>query len=289
MKRWGIYLLLFFIGIFSPGFVEAAIQFTVDNALVSGSELSVNASISGLITSSCSSEGKCYLQGTLRQPAKNYFGQTQNNVGTWVDYVSSPELEYIQSTFFSFQPISGSWSGQVKMRFSTEDAEYKGPGDYELKLRRFSGNSKNFSGESNTLMVALTAALPTLTPTPTTNPTSTSTPNPTATPMPPTATATPTKVPTPTMIKTPTPTLTPTEQSITTPTATKDETPETTPMVLGETIESEPSSPSSFTQNNSWKPLVISLLLVATGLAILAVFYTWKIARKKFLFEKEKE
>lgn len=198
--KWWLPALLF---LFSTTPIFAAIQFNIDNAVLStNTEISLTASISGLITSSCSTEGKCYLQGTLREPTKNYFGQTLNKVDTWVDYVFQPELEYIQSTFYSFQPDSGSWSGQLKMRFSTQDSEYKGPGNYELKLRRFSGNSKSSSGDSNTLTVVLTATLPTPTPTPTPIPTPTPTPTPTPNPTP---RPTPTPAPTPKPSPSPTP------------------------------------------------------------------------------------
>jgi hypothetical protein len=191
---------LFFLHFANP--VSAAIQFNIGDAILSDTEINLTASISGLNTSSCSSEGKCYFQGVLRRAGSSYyFGQTQNNTGSWIDYISSPELEYIQSAFYSFQPNSGSWSGQLKMRFFTEDTEYKGPGDYELKFRRFSGNSKNPSGESNSCPLILTALLPT--------PTFTPTPSPTAAP---------TSAPTPTPTKTPTPTPTPTLKPSTSPT-----------------------------------------------------------------------
>lgn len=165
MKWWGVGLLLL---IAIPISVKAAIQFNISNAEIADTEINLMASVSGLTSSSCP-DGKCYLQGTLRLPQKNYFGQTQNNVGSWIDYLSAPEPDYIQSTFYSFQPESGSWSGQLKMHFSAEDTNYIGPGNYELKLRRFSGQSKSAAGESNTIVLSLNEALPspTLTPTPT--------------------------------------------------------------------------------------------------------------------------
>src|SRR3989344_1796394 len=113
---------------------------------------------------------------------------------------------------------------------------------------------------------------PTLTPTP--KPQNTTTP---------TSTSIPTKTPPPTASKIPTPMLTLTKQPTRNPIDTPDETPEATPVVLGESVGSDSSSLSAITPNNSWKPLVISILLLATGLAILAGFYAWKIAREKNL------
>src|SRR3989344_2319879 len=206
MRIFAIFTGWLFLLIFSTRPANAAIQFLLFDPIISGLELSLTASISGLTSTSCSTENKCFLQGTLRSVgAAKYFGQTQNNINSWIDYIGSPELEYIQSTFFQFQPEVGSWSGQLKMRYSPSDDEYKGPGDYEIKFKRFSGKSVSSSGESNTLVMSLTTAIPT--PTPTAIPTSTSTPIPTPTPTAiPTSTSTPIPTPPPTATETPSPT-----------------------------------------------------------------------------------
>ncbi|MEK7064338.1 MAG: hypothetical protein AAB973_01890 [Patescibacteria group bacterium] len=223
-------MLLSFLLSTSVSSARAAIQFFLLDPILSGLELTLTASISGLTSTSCNSEGKCFFQGTLRQVnAAKYFGQTQNNIGSWIDYISSPELEYIQSTFFQFQPEAGSWSGQLKMRYSPSDDEYKGPGDYEVKFKRFSGKSTSSSGESNTLVLALTAAIPTPTPTPT--------PVPTATP-----TSVPTPTPTPTSTPTPSPTTTPTSTRASTPTPTeKKSVASVASEILGASISATPS------------------------------------------------
>ena len=251
----------------------SAVEFTVSNPQVNGQEITVDVSLSNVTSSNCPS-AKCYLQGILRATDSTYyFGETLNNKGAWIDYVSSPEKEFITENFFAIDIASASWSGQLKLRYKPDDSKYKGPGTYDLKIRRFTGGSSSYSGEVGTT-VNLTAALPTSSPTPT------STITPTSTPMP-TFTSTPTKTPTPTLTSTKPMSFTPT------PTDEPEETPEVTPMVLGETADDE-SSPSTYTQNNSWKPIVISFLLVATGCAILAGFYTWKIAREKY-FEKQSD
>lgn len=163
---------------------------------------------------------------------------------------------------------------------TTEDVSYG---------RTVDGGGTWVTCQSLTKGSANACSVPTSTPTPTSTstPTPTITPTPTKTPTPtqtttPTATVTPTKTPTPTQTKTPTPTPTPVpiKQITPTPTDISEDTPEVTPEVLGDSMKSV-SSASSTTQNNSWKPIVISMLLVATGLAILAGLYTWKIAREK--------
>lgn len=252
-------LLPFFFALLFTTSVDA-IEFTVSNPQISGQEIAIDVSLSGVTSSNCPS-AKCYLQGILRAADSTYyFGETLNNKGVWIDYISSPEKEYITENFFAVEIVGSSWSGQLKVRYKSDDSRYKGPGTYDLKVRRYTGGSSSSAGEAATT-VSLTAAIP-QSPTATPTPQSTSSPTPTSTPKP-TATSTPT--PTPTKQATPTP----------------SKIPEETPMVLGETIEDE-ASPSSFTQNDSWKPIVISMLLVATGLAILAGLYTWKIAREKY-------
>lgn len=220
----------------------AAISFLIDSPIITGTEITLSASVSGLIASSCNTDGRCFLAGTLRQVgASKYFGLTQNNMGSWIDYQSTPETEYIQNNFFDFTPNSGSWSGQLKLKFSVLDSEYKGPGDYEIKVRRFSGKSQNPSGDSNILIQRLDQVIPTPTPTltptatqaPTSTPTSTPSPTPTSTPTP-TITLTPTLKPT--LSKTPTPTLTPLITPLITPTI------EITQEVLGASTSAQTTS-----------------------------------------------
>ncbi|MBI3956314.1 hypothetical protein HY339_03590 [Candidatus Gottesmanbacteria bacterium] len=264
MRRFLVFLLPSIFA-FSLPFSVYAIEFTVGNPQISGQQITVDVSLSGVSSSNCPS-AKCYLQGVLRSVESSYyFGETQNNKGVWIEYVSKPEKEFITENFPAIDIVDASWSGQLKIQYKADDPNYKGPGTHDLKVRRFTGGSSSYAGEA-AATVNLITALP-QTPTPTPQPTAAPTPTPA-----------PTKSPTPTPTKTPTLTSTPTPTSQPTPT----ETPEATPMVLGESVETKTSSPSSFTQNNSWRPMVISFLLVATGCAILAGFYTWKIAREKY-------
>ena len=242
MKWWWTALLF----LVSTTPVFAAPQLNISDQVILNTEVSFSASVSGLTSSSCASDGRCFFQGTLRQVgASYYFGQTQNNNSSWTDYVSSPDLEYIQSTFYSFLPQSGSWSGQLKMRYSAADPKYEGPGNYELKLQRFSGKSiSGSSGDSNTLTISLAATLPTPTPTPT--PTSTPIPTPTPTPIP-----TPTPTPKPSPTPTPLPALaTPKALQAGTPkpsvTPSPSYEPSPSPQVLSAQTENPSQSPFNF-------------------------------------------
>lgn len=149
-----------------------AIDLSIKDPVVNNLEISLNASLSAT--------SNYYLQGTIRsQSSSKYFGETQNSKGDWIDYVSSPEKEYIASNFFVSDVQNASWSGQVKIRFKIDDPNYLGPGPYDLKLRRFTGGSSSSAGESNTLNINLTGVIPTPTPSP--SPTSMPTPTPSAT------------------------------------------------------------------------------------------------------------
>jgi hypothetical protein len=161
--------------------VWATIAFTISNP--SGNEeIIADIQVSGLTGTSCS-ESRCYLQGMLTAPdTTRYFGFTADNSGGWYEYIGSPEVEYIKSNFFYFEPIEGSWSGKLKIKNNPTDLDYSGPGQYWLKVRRYSGKSTSYAGESNTLTVDLVSTAPTSTPTPTASPTPTPTANPTVKP-----------------------------------------------------------------------------------------------------------
>lgn len=152
-----------------------AVELTIFDPIILDTNISVTASLSAT--------SNYYLQGVIRSTSSSkYFGETQNNSNNWIDYISSPEKEYITSNFFVTTVENASWSGNLNMRFKLDDPYYLGPGSYEIKLRRFTGNSTSPAGESNTLLVNLTTATPTPTPsptpTPTPSPSSTSTPSP---------------------------------------------------------------------------------------------------------------
>ncbi|MFH1244609.1 MAG: hypothetical protein V1487_03535 [bacterium] len=172
-----------------------AIDFSLTNPTVSDTLITVEASISGTTSN-------YYLQGVLRSVGSSkYFGATANLSNNWIDYISSPEKEYITSNFYSAIIKDASWSAQLKMRYFVDDDNYLGPGNYELKFRRFTGNSTSPAGESNTLLVNLSASLPSPSPSPTPSLTPTPTPTPSPSPSP-----SPTPTPQPSLKPSPSPT-----------------------------------------------------------------------------------
>lgn len=153
---------------------HAVISFSISNPQSDNDETTFDVSLSGLASSSCS-DGFCYLQAAFTgQSQPRYFGFTKNNTGEWYKYSSSLDKNYIKSTFFSFQPQEGNWSGKLTIKVDSEDPDYKGPGSYNIKAWRYSGNSNGASGASdNTLTIELTtSASPTPTPSPSPTPAS---------------------------------------------------------------------------------------------------------------------
>ncbi len=160
---------------------EAAIVFSISNPNINtDDEIEVAATISGLISSSCSISG-CYIQAEL-QSAGGYFGYTLNNSGEYVDYFKTPaSIDEIKTKLFNIIPSSGSWNGKLKAKNNPFSSNYYGKGDYLLTFRRFSGNSLSpTSGDSNSISVALNQSIQSVSTPTSSNPTDI----PTATPIP---------------------------------------------------------------------------------------------------------
>jgi hypothetical protein len=246
---------LIFIIIFLFTFVSkvSAINLTISNPIVSNDEVAIKVDISGLTSSSCPLT-KCYFQGMFTKTVSpaHYFGFTKNNYGDgdWYKYFWSPSKEEIQSTYFYFVPENGNWSGLLNVKNDPSDPDYVGPGDYLLRIRRYTGNSDNgpTSEESNDLPIQLTYVIPTSTPTdtPVSTPTSTPTPNPTTAP---------TKTPTPTPTKSPTPK----------PTSTSSPTPTSGELVLGIQNSSPTPVASSEEATTSKNFPIFPVILIVTG------------------------
>lgn len=107
----------------------------------------ITASASGL------SDKSQYLQAvfTKEGQAANYLGFTKNLNGDWYKYKSSPSDSDLTS-FFSFKPDSGSWSGRLEAKIDVSDTGFSGPGNYLLKLAKYISSSAVYS-EARTIAV----------------------------------------------------------------------------------------------------------------------------------------
>lgn len=267
----------------------AAIVFSISNPIVGADdEIEVDATISGLISSSCSTGG-CFLQAEL-QSAGGYFGYTFNNSGEYVDFFKSPaSTDEIKSKLFNFVPVSGAWTGKLKAKNNPASLFYYGPGDYLLNFRRFSGNSLSpTSGDSSIISVSLKAPLPTSKPTDT--PQANPTPTPTATPLN-LKTAPPTAYPTPILIKSPSPT--PIRLPASTPINISEDASLTGRIsgVLGienEPIPPDPPNPTEMQNSGNKFPLsAVGLIVLGVGLIGFSIFSIIKSVKKSYNIESE--
>src|SRR3989339_1694323 len=114
---FGIFFFLFPQGSFAVSFTISSSSQTISK----NDEISINILINDL--TSCI---KCYLQTAFTSSLTNpkYLGFTSDNSGNWYKYLSSPPKETVQSSFFSFEPIEGNWSGVIKAKIDIEDTDY---------------------------------------------------------------------------------------------------------------------------------------------------------------------
>ena len=251
MKKILSILISLFILLLHISDVSATIDFSIEDPIVNQDQIEIGVSFANATNTNCPNQ-ICYLQGLIKASSSpRYFGFTKNNTDQWIDYISSPDPNLIQSSFFKVQLENGSWSGKLVMKFNADDINYKGPGNYDLKIKRYTGNSGDGT-DSNIHSIQLDLAIPTPTPTP--EPSATPTPTPTPTPAP-----TPTKTPTPVPTKKPTPKPTATS----TPDDLVDQS--STPTdVLGASSSPTPTPESKETQDSS-KPKILALVFIALG------------------------
>jgi len=184
-------LFLFLFVFLFPKDISATISFTISNPIREGDYFIVDASLSGIASSSA------FVQGMFTATSSaNYFGFTWGQNEEWVNYVGSTNKDFIVQNFPILQK---NISQKIWVKPNYADSAYRGPGEYFLKLKRYTGASDNSTGEDAVLTVNLSEPLPTPTPTPTEEPTNTPEPTTVWTPN-------PTKTPTPTTKSTPTPT-----------------------------------------------------------------------------------
>lgn len=262
---------LFFCILISTNGALAAITFTLSNPQVNNQDITFSASLSDIASQSCPS-GKCYFQGMITKKGKSYyFGFTKNNAGELKGYLSSPDPNFITSNFLYCEPVNNSCEISVAMHFNHNDPDYEGPGEYEVKMKRYTGESSNGIFADNELVVSLSVATPTPSATPSPSPSPTASPSPTPTPTKspsPSPTPTPTKkvsasmgggtTPTPTSKATATPQGTPTEEQIA---SLGDAT--SPPKILG-TADSEGGG------NQSTRP-IIALFMIGGGIAFVGI------------------
>lgn len=100
-----------------------------------------------------------YLQAAFTKDGDtvNYLGLTKNLADEWYQYKSSPASSDLNSYFYSFTPVSGTWSGQLVAKIDINDDGFKGPGNYLLKLFKYISSYGAASNNSISVAVNVTA------------------------------------------------------------------------------------------------------------------------------------
>lgn len=257
---------LIFLGLIFPKSIFA-ISFTLSAPQVDNKNITFNATLSDVTNQNCPT-GKCYFQGMITKKDKTeYFGFTKNNAGELKAYVSSPSPDFIKNNFLYCEPVDNSCNLTVSMSFNHDDPKYDGPGEYIVKMKRYTGESSSESFADNDLSVELSLATPTPTSSPTSSPSPSPTPSPTSTP---------------TLSKTPSPTPKATQRvsasmggSSETPTPSPTFTPRETPEPI-KSLENATEPPKILGTtdvdggNSSTKPIV-ALFMIAGGVGFVSV------------------
>lgn len=263
MKRICVISFIYLFSLFFS-FPVFAVSVNISNVpeTITDSPFEFNVTISG------ASVGTNYLRTSIFTPdTTNYFGYTYNGSDF---YNGSDYSQYLPVTINS----EGSGSATVKAKIDPTSSYFKGPGDYYLKIRRYTSASYNSASNIVTVAINYSNITPTQTPTPTPTPTSTPTPTPT-----PTQTATPTKTPTPTKRPTSTPT-----KSTSQNTSSSSANPNLIlpSSILGASVSASPTPSPTKTENNSFS--FLNLVFIAGGIILIlsgALVFTF-VAKGKF-------
>lgn len=176
-KSIGSALLLILIFIYSPSTIYGDFTFSLSKSSFSTDE---TITANTLLSVQGGAGKTYYLEGALKSSTlTNYFGQTWND-SSWIPYSGS-------SNYTSFKAITldanSSWSGTLLFKVDTSSAFYTGPGEYTLKLIRFT-TSGNDTPSSTISTITITQNTQSPTPSPSTSPTPTPTPTSSASPSP---------------------------------------------------------------------------------------------------------
>ncbi len=222
-------------------------------------EMVINASMSGFTNGeTIYVKGAFYKDGT-----SNYFGFTKNG-NNWV--------KNGDTTTSQRQVTVGNWDGNITVKSDFDDGDYKGEGDYKVKLGFYyltsGGNLSSVNWSSNSVDVAINNPDPTSTPIPT----------PTNTPVPPTATPKPTATPTtkPTATAVPKPTITKVLD-------TESPSPESSEVVTPSPVlpTTEVLGTSTSRHINFFPVILIVVSILLFGICGTIIFLEWKKSRPK--------
>jgi len=161
------YLLALLLLIFAPPIHAVTVSILNSPSTVSSDPFEITAQVEG------ASIGTNYLRVDLYQDGtSNYFGDT-NNGTEW--YSGSDGKQYFPIEIIDDNPTIATLSARLGEPTFTE---YLGPGNYKLRLRRYTASGSSGSGDLQSVDLGITYERP---PSPTPTPTTTPTPSPSPT------------------------------------------------------------------------------------------------------------
>lgn len=172
-----IIFLLFFLFIFKGNVFSVTTSIIEYPSTLSADAFNIKVLVEG------ASAGQNYLRVDLyKEGSTNYFGETFNNTD-W--YFGSDGKKYLPITIESGKVASVSVQARVGQ---IEGTDYSGPGEYKMKIRRYTSSGTQASDTQSVVTVSINlftpTPSPTLTPTPQPQSSSTFSPSPTKTPSP---------------------------------------------------------------------------------------------------------
>lgn len=216
------------------------------------------------VTVDGANSGTNYLRIDLyKEGSTNYFGETYNG-SSW--YKGSEGLQYLPITIGDSKIATASVQGKVG---EPTVSEYSGPGQYKLRVRRYTSSGNAVSGDNQTpTTFEITVPLNSPSPTPESNPT----PNPT-----------PDIIPSPRATLRPTPVV----RTSTRPSPRRaNASPSVEPEILGENSQNLDPSPSLFPSispkpGSVAAPVGIMLMFGGIGLSGIGGYLAYKQIAKK--------
>ena len=166
LKLFFIFAFLFFL---FPQKISAA-TFTFSgqpSSILDNQSFSVNVSLSV----NGSSGNIYYIRGAFANQSTptSYFGYTKNDQGIW--YNGKPTID--KTKFYKITMTNNQWQGKIELKPDTSDSGYKGGGNYNFKIGRYTstGNTISWCNDDSTPCSISTISI-TSSSTPTPTPTS---------------------------------------------------------------------------------------------------------------------
>lgn len=172
-KKYLLPLLCFIFLAVTPALAVSVTMSTPSASFDQNQELEIDVLLS------CNNCADSYLRGVLYETGDSYFGLTLNNNQERVG-VSSDRTKYYKVA--KEELVESTWSGKIKLTVDRDNPFYKGPGNYSVKVGRYTASSGSSATWSDAYFVNITGPTPSQSPSP--SPSSSPSPSPSLSPTP---------------------------------------------------------------------------------------------------------